>query len=91
MIATFASIVADNDGWDGHMGSGGGWWMLIWGTLMMSGLVIFATWALRTTTKPARGDGSSDPLDPARRILAERFARGEISADEYRESIDHLR
>ena len=30
------------------------------------------------------------PLDPAREILAERFARGELNAEEYRARLDEL-
>ena len=32
-----------------------------------------------------------DPLDQARSVLAERFARGEISAEEYHERLGQLR
>ena len=32
-----------------------------------------------------------DPLDSARQILAERYARDELSAEEYRKRLDELR
>jgi putative membrane protein len=38
-----------------------------------------------------RGRGSGDDGDSPRRILGERFARGEINADEYRERLAQLR
>jgi putative membrane protein len=38
-----------------------------------------------------RGRGSGDDYDSPRRILGERFARGEINADEYRERLAQLR
>ena len=93
MGATSAGVLAHHDGWDGHMGWGGGWWMLIWGTLMMAGLVVLVVWLIRTTATGggvSRGSGSDDPLDSARRILAERYARGELSTEEYRERLDQL-
>lgn len=93
MGATIAGVLAHHDGWDGHMGWGGGWWMLIWGTLMMAGLVVLVVWLIRTTATGggvSRGSGSDDPLDSARRILAERYARGELSTAEYRERLDQL-
>ncbi len=59
--------------YDGDMG----WWML-WGGLMMlafwGGLIALAVWAIKSFVRPERG-----PLDVAR----ERYARGEISAEEY--------
>ena len=83
MAATIAGVLAHRDAWDGHMGWGGGWWMLIWGTLMMAGLVVLVVWLIRTTTTTtATGSGvthrsaGEDPLASARRILAERYARG---------------
>lgn len=93
MGATIAGVLAHHDGWDGHMGWGGGWWMLIWGTLMMAGLVVLVVWLIRTTATGggvSGGSGSDDPLDSARRILAERYARGELSTEEYRERLDQL-
>ena len=93
MGATIAGVLAHHDGWDGHMGWGGGWWMLIWGTLMMAGLVVLVVWLIRTTATGggvSRGSGSDEPLDSARRILAERYARGELSTEEYRERLDQL-
>ena len=44
-------------------------------------------WLVSRRWRTAPGDG----LDPAREILAERFARGELSADEYRERLEQLR
>ena len=93
MTSVIAAVLADTHGWDGHMGWGGGWWMLLWGTLMMAGLVVLVVWLIRTTAggdTGAHGSGSDDPLASARRILAERYARGELSSEEYRERLDHL-
>jgi uncharacterized membrane protein len=37
-----------------------------------------------------RRDGRHDPLDRARSVLAERYAQGELSAEEYRTRLDDL-
>jgi putative membrane protein len=60
---------------DGH------WWVvfpIFWAALIAT--AIFLLWRR----------GRRGPDDPAKRILGERFARGEISADEYRERLAQL-
>jgi putative membrane protein len=61
---------------DGH------WWIVfpIFWAVLIGGLIVFL-W---------RRGGRGGPRDPAKRILGERFARGEISADEYRERLAQL-
>lgn len=55
------------------------WWgMWIFPILLLGGLIGFGVWAVRRFTD--RG-GTSEP----RRILEERFARGEIDAEEFEE------
>ena len=92
MTATIAAALADVDAWDGHMGWGGGWWMLIFGTLMMAGFVVLVI-VLARSLAPRAGDQGlgTDPTALARQILAERFAQGELSATEYHERLDQLR
>ena len=67
------------DGW--MMG-----WMWIWPVLIVAGLLIIGYVVLRLVqggrlTPPAGADADGST---ARRILDERFARGEIDEDEYR-------
>jgi MYXO-CTERM domain-containing protein len=55
------------------------WWIvfpILW--LLLAALAVGLFWRRRR------------PDDPARRILGERFARGEISADEYRDRLAQL-
>ncbi len=72
----------------GHWaGAGWGWW---WGPLFLVfwlGVIGLFVW-LFTRYSPPRGRASSDR---AREILAERFARGEISVEEYRERLSQIR
>lgn len=66
-----------------HMDGWGGWmWLngLIW-LLLVAALAGLVAWlVIRAGQSTATG---RDGTDSARRILAERFARGEIDADEY--------
>ena len=65
-----------------------GWW---WGWIMMvaiwAGIVLLAVWAIRNSRR------RDDPRGPseAERTLEERFARGEIDANEYAARIKVLR
>jgi putative membrane protein len=73
--------------WDDGWGAGG--WlmmsllMLIFWTLLVAGVI----WLVRATRSPPP---RSTAGDDARRILDERFARGEISEDEYQARRDAL-
>jgi putative membrane protein len=88
-LATLATLGATADPYDGHMWGGHGW-MWLWGTLMM--LVVIAA-ALAGVWLVVRGSRHPEPRpgERARDILAERYARGELTADEYRERLDTLR
>ncbi len=72
------------DDWDhmsDHMGDWGwGWLGLLWLFLILVvGLVVWAVWAIARK-------GSVRPVRPgAVAVLEERFARGDISPEEYRE------
>ncbi|QKW37033.1 SHOCT domain-containing protein [Actinomadura sp. NAK00032] len=89
-------IGAPGGGW-GHMGNGG-WsgWMWLWGTVMVLfwvAVIGAAAWlaARAATSSRARTPGSGRPgLERAREILAERYARGEISTEEYDERLANL-
>ncbi|ACZ37622.1 SHOCT domain-containing protein [Sphaerobacter thermophilus] len=71
----------------GGWGPGGPWW--IFGPLMLLFWVALAAtvvWLIVRRTRPAEPTAN----DRARGILAERFARGELSAEEYRERLEQL-
>jgi putative membrane protein len=85
-LMTFV-VLAHPPGWDGeHWGSG--WWVwrlgmfLLW--FVVIGLLFF--WCRRWGWR--RWEPS--PMERAKGILAERFARGEISAEEYRARMEEL-
>ena len=89
MLSSFmiSPILADGGGSD-HMGNWGwgfGWMMGGW--LMMVLVVGLVVWALRGMSNP---DGTGRGRSP-KRILAERFADGVISTEEYEERLSVLR
>jgi putative membrane protein len=76
--AVALSLLASNNGDWGHA-----WWPL-W-LLFWAALVGTTIWLV------LRRRGRRGPHDGAREILAERFARGELSGEEYRARLDELR
>lgn len=83
-VLSTAGVLADT-GWGGHMdgwGWGGlmmlGWWLLVAGAVVAA--FRFGAFG-RIPRSERRG---------AREILDERFARGEIDRDEYRERVEVL-
>lgn len=92
-MSQFVGLLAtiDDDRW-GHMDGWGGGWMWLWGIAMMALFVVLIVWLVRATTENGAPSSSpKDPTDGAREILAERYARGELTTDEYRERADQLR
>ena len=80
----------DHRGWDGP-GSGGSWWpWILFPILFWGGILSFIAWIV-TRIYPRSSDRNEPPRDSAEEILRERFARGEITADEYERSLDILR
>lgn len=77
-------------GYGGHM-SGWGWAVtgvgsvLLWVALVLG--VLSLARHLRDTTGPRGGDGLADP----ERLLAARYARGDIDDEDYHRRLDTLR
>jgi len=85
-------IVSQTDGWD-HMNGWGGGWMWLWGVAMMTLFVVLIVWLIRAAGRDSTGVAGTDhrePNDRAREILGERFAKGELSPEEYRERVSEL-
>ncbi len=92
---TLAQILADSPDWDGHMGWGGGWWMFVSGTVMMGGFIFLLAWTLRSvgatpTAMPQAEPPADAHLKSAQTILAERYASGELSSEDYHERLRNL-
>ncbi|MBA2528679.1 MAG: SHOCT domain-containing protein [Euzebyales bacterium] len=69
-------------GWDG----GGGWWFGPLIPLLWLALVGLTVWLITRRRRPHEPTG----MERARHLLAERYAQGELSADEYRERLGNL-
>ena len=67
-----------------HDGDWGHPWWPLW-VLFWAVLIGGAVWLI--SRRRGRGGG---PLDRARGLLAERYAQGDLTADEYRERLDEL-
>lgn len=71
-------------------GMGGG---VLFGLLMMVGLILLGVVLVRVMGGGLRRGGGTDrpspssPGDSARRLLDERYARGEVSTEEYQERL----
>src|SRR5918999_4612770 len=60
--------------------------------LFLGGLVAVVTWLVVRIFPKVRGDERPEaPRDSAEEILRERFARGEITAEEFQRSVEILR
>ncbi len=55
---------------------GGGIWMLIWWGLIIVGIALLVRWIIQQTTRSGREKSALD-------ILKERYAKGEISKEEF--------
>ncbi|MFJ1704945.1 SHOCT domain-containing protein [Kitasatospora sp. NPDC088346] len=84
--------------WNDHDMGGWGFGLMAIGMLLFLGLLVVLAVALGRylgqTPRPRPPDArpsSSPPLPSPEQLLAERFARGEIDADEYRHRLDTLR
>ena len=77
-------------GWYQDGMGGGGWVVMILAMVVFWALVVFAVVAIFRGTRDVGPGVGSQRRDPTE-ILEERFARGEIDADEYRARMDILR
>lgn len=68
-------------GQSGPMGPmmGFGWLMLLFWLLVVTGVILLVTWAVRRLASQEDGAGAEAPLA----ILQRRYARGEIGREEY--------
>jgi putative membrane protein len=75
-----APVIAGSN-WD----HGGFWWFPF--TLLWIAVLVAAIWFVVRTVRRSERSGVERATD----ILAERYARGELSREEYRERLDELR
>jgi putative membrane protein len=88
MLMTGAVALLSHHGeWDGW---GGEWWWIVGRMFFLAVWVLLIVLAVRWF---GRGGRRREPsgLERARDVLAERYARGEISTEEYNERLERLR
>ena len=90
-MTTLAAILADTHRWN-HMDGWNSGWMRLWGALTMAGFIALAVWLANTTRSTGARpiEPPDNPTDRARQIVAERYANGDITTEEYREKLDEL-
>lgn len=80
--------------WNNGMGGGMGLMLLFWTLLVVGAIVLGVVLVKVLTSRSGTAPGSVPPLAAgshrAREILQERYARGEISTEEYRERLNTL-
>ena len=93
-IGIFATILIQNaPPWAGH--NGGEFWgpWILFPILFWGGIVFLIAWTVARIFPKGRGNGDrfEASRDSAEEILRERFARGEITTEEYEKSLEILR
>jgi len=92
-IGMFAALLSQGGPpWAGH--DGGSFWgpWILFPLLFWGGIVFLIAWTVTRIFPKGRGhDLSERPRDSAEEILRERFAHGEINAEEYERSLEILR
>jgi putative membrane protein len=72
-----------------HAGWWGGWWWWLWWLAMVAVSLAFVA-ALVWLMRRQGGPGPTDVTAGARQVLAERYARGELTTEEYRARLAEL-
>ena len=72
--------------------TGWGWGLMTLGLVLLMGLLVLGGLLLtRSARRPSNGSYPTSTGPSAEQLLAERFARGEIDEDEYRQRLAALR
>ncbi|MER6418281.1 SHOCT domain-containing protein [Streptomyces sp. NPDC001137] len=77
--------------WNGHDMNGWGWFTMSIGTVLLWALLITVAVLLYRTLNRAPEPPRTPTAASPERLLAERFARGEIDEEQYRRSLAVLR
>lgn len=93
LLTVATTILTTPDTWDRADGWGDGWWWILRPFFVLLWIVVIAFVVRFIVFRGFGGPRWRGPsgTERARDILAERFARGEISGEEYRSRLDELR
>ncbi len=67
------------------MGGFGGWLFLLFGALVLAGIVLLIVWAVRSMGGTGHGAPMAPRVDEACAIAKVRYAKGEITKEQYEE------
>jgi putative membrane protein len=84
-----ALVAFGDDSWRRGWRPGSGWGWL-WGPIVLLlwvALIATVVWFLARSARPSERSG----VERAREVLAERYARGELTTEEYQERLEQLR
>ena len=62
-----------------HYDTGMGWWMIAWMVVFWGVLIALIVWGIRKLTERGDSTRKQDPLN----VVKERYARGEITKEEF--------
>lgn len=85
LTRTTITALIGNAGWGPHGGPGSWFGPVV--PLLWLAVVALVVWLIVRRGRGGRRDG----MERARGLLAERYANGELSTDEYRERLEQLR
>lgn len=74
----------------GGMGLSGGWIGLIFNLVVLIGIVILVVWAIKRFTSGSFNGNQTLGNQAPREILQVRYARGEITRDQYQQMLQDL-
>jgi putative membrane protein len=72
-------------GWGNMMNGGGGWLVLIFGLMVLAGIALLVVWAVRAMSGSGQHPQTPSRVDDACAIARTRFAKGEITKEQYEE------
>jgi putative membrane protein len=72
-------------GYGGMMGGWGGWLFGLFGLIVLVGIVLLVVWAVRSMNGSAQHHAMTPPPEDACGIAKLRYAKGEITKDQYEE------
>jgi putative membrane protein len=72
-------------GYGNMMGGWGGWLFLLFGLIALAGIVLLVMWAVRSMSGSGQHPQTPPRVDDACAIARARFAKGEITREQYEE------
>jgi putative membrane protein len=72
-------------GYGGYGNMMGGWLFGLFGLLVLAGIVLLVIWAVRASAGSGQHPHAAPPMDDACAVARRRYAKGEITKEQYEE------